>query len=805
MKILRNVLVGMLVLLLVLGGLGVWVVRRAWPQTDGTASIRGISAPVQILRDTWGVPNIYAQNEHDLLLAQGYVHAQDRLWSMYYYVRAASGTLSEVVGSAALTSDQELRTFGLRRAAEQEWAAMGAEEKALLQAYCDGVNAFIDSHRNSLPLEFTVLGYTPESWSPIDSLTYANVISQSMVGNYRLEFLRARLIGEIGPEKTEDLLPPYDANKPLIIPDGVQGYQWMRGVDFAKLDKLDELLGNSAAIWGSNNWVVSGQRTVSGKPILASDAHMSLSMPSLWYMNGLFGGRFHTTGFTLPGTPGVLIGHNDRIAWAITNLGADVEDLYIEKLDDRTNPTKYEFQGQWKDIQVIHDTIGVKGADPVPLDIYITNHGPIINNAVADMTKAEPMALQWGGLGDSTLFTAILKLNAAQDWDQFREALRWWHMPGQNFVYADLDGNIGYQMTGKIPVRQPQHDGLVPVPGWSGEYEWKGFIPYDELPHSFNPPQGFIATANNKVIGDDYPYRINEEWDPGYRAARATQLLSANDHMDIAANQQIQGDTFSLPTAEIRPYMLEIKPQNDEETKAIALLEGWDQTFAADAVAPTLFETWYWFLFRDTLEDEMDLSLATDYLAGQYERHGRLHIMAMTRMLPDANNPWFDDKQTPDVVETRADIVRRSLGEALDWLKEHRGDDMSTWTWGSVHQVNYVNLLARSGNPLFTWLYYVPAIPARGENFTLNAGTFNFDAPFSMAHGTSNRQIIDLSDFDSMVGIHSTGQSGLVRHPNRTDMIPLWEDVEYVPVPFGREKIEGLAADTLTLIPESTP
>ncbi len=410
-----------------------------------------------------------------------------------------------------------------------------------MQAYADGVNAFVNTHRDRLPVEFTVLGYDPKPWTPVDSLTWGNLLSMWLAGNYRLEFLRARLIAEIGEQKTQVLLPAYDPNKPLIIPDETKGYSSMRNVGFTTLDAMDELLGNSAANWGSNNWVVAGSRTASGKPLMAGDAHMNLTMPSIWYMNGLHGGRFDSVGFTLPGVPSVVIGHNQRIAWSVTNLNPDVQDLYLEKLDDRKNPTKYEYQGQWRDLEVIHEMIEVKGQDPVPLDIYLTNHGPIINNVIPDMTEAEPMAFKWATLGQGDLFQSLLKLNAAQNWDQFRESLRDWRMPSQNFVYADVDGNIGYQMTGEVPIRTPKHTGMVPVPGWTGEYEWQGFIPYDELPYTYNPPQGFIATANNKIVGDDYPYRITEEWDPGYRAERIVDLLSKNDHVDIAASEEDTG------------------------------------------------------------------------------------------------------------------------------------------------------------------------------------------------------------------------------------------------------------------------
>lgn len=804
MKIVRSVLLGVLALLLVASVFGVWFVRNPWPQLSGTVALPGMSASVQVIRDKWGVPNIYAQNDRDLLMAQGYVHAQDRLWSMYYSVLTASGTLSSVVGEPALDYDRVLRTLGLRRAAEAEWATMEPEAKELLQAYADGVNGFLAANRGRLPIEFTVLGFDPPEWTPVDSLAYGYMTSLNLAGNYRLEFLRARLIAEIGAEKTRDLLPPYDPSKPLIIPDEAQGYSWMRDVGFAGFDAVDSYLGEYGPLWGSNNWVVAGSRTTTGRPILAGDTHMNLYLPSIWYMNGLHGGRFNVTGFTLPGVPAVLFGHNEQIAWAVTNLNPDVQDLYIEKLDNRASPTRYEFDGEWHDLEIIRDTIEVKGAEPVPLNIYLTRHGPIINDVVADMAEAEPMAFQWAVVGDSQLFPSILRLNTASNWGEFREALRSWRMPGQNFVYADVAGNIGYQMTSQIPIRAPQHDGLVPVPGWTGEYEWLGFIPYDELPSAYNPPEGFIATANNKVVGDDYPYRITEEWDPGYRAQRIVELLAANDRMDMAASAAIQGDTYSLPAAAIQPFMVKIAPTDEAEAAAIAELQGWDLHFEADQVAASLFQAWYWFIFQNTIADDMSEDMSNDYLAGQYERHGRFHIAAMERIIQDNNNPWFDDKRTP-AVETRDEIMQKSLGDALAWLRENYGDSMSGWRWGEMHRLRHVNLLARSGNPLFIALYYVPPIPMRGENFTINTGTFTFDEPFSVIHGVSQRQIIDMGDFDTMQAIHSTGQSGLVRHPNRTDMIEMWEQVQFLPMYFSRERVEASAANILTLTPEGAP
>ncbi len=803
MKILRNILLTVLALLIVAAGLGAWFVTRPWTATSGNVDIAGLRAPVQVMRDEWGVPNIFAENEHDLFLAQGYTHAQDRLWPMYFNMLIASGRLSEAVGPQAVGSDRLLRTLGLRRAAETEWANMDPQAKEYLQAYVDGVNAYITTNRNRLPIEFTVLGFDPGQWSPVDSITYGNLVSFYLAGNYRLEFLRARLITEIGEDRTRELLPPYDPTTPFIIPDELQGYDFMKDVGFSTFDDLDALIGDAGAMWGSNNWVISGERTTTGKPILAGDTHMNLSVPSLWYMNGIHGGKFNSTGFTLPGVPGIVIGHNGTISWAITNLNPDVQDLYIEKLDNRQNPTKYEYMGKWEDIQVIEDTLKVKDAAPVAIKIYVTRHGPIVNDAVADMTQAEPMAFKWAMLGESKLFEAILDINAASNWDEFRSALRNWRMPGQNFVYADTAGNIGYQMTSEVPIRNPNHSGLVPVPGWTGEYEWQGFIPFEEMPHVYNPPNGFIATANNKVVNDSYPYRITEEWDPGYRAQRITEMLAATEKWDVQANVELQGDTYSIPANNIRPYMLEIEPQNDEEARAIEALRTWDLHFTADSNAATIFQTWYWFVFQNTIRDDLSPTMAKDYLDGQYERHGRFHISAMSAILRDGNSIWFDDVTTPEK-ENRDVILQKSLGQALDWLKEKMGDDMDKWQWGDIHQVRYQSLLASTGNPIFVQLYKVPPIRARGENFTINTGTFTFQEPFRMAHGASQREVIDLSNFDNSRAIQSSGQNGNVRNPHRTDMIDMWQNIGTIPLLFSREKISESAASTLTLNPAGT-
>jgi penicillin amidase len=795
-KVLVIVLVVAVVITLAVAALGTWLVRRPWPKVKGTMAVPGLSAPVDVIRDTWGVPHIYAQSEHDLFFAQGYVHAQDRLWQMEFNRRIASGTLSAVLGEATLKSDRFLRTIGLRRAAERDWALMDDEMRGVLQAYADGVNAYIAAHRDRLPLEFTILGVEPAPWTPLDTLAWGKVMSYQLCGNYENELLRARIIAELGADAARELMPPYPDGGPFIIPPEVRSYAWLRGVRLAQPDTLAALLGESRDGLGSNNWVVHGSRTVTGKPLLADDTHLGLDMPSIWYENGLHGGRINSVGYTFPGVPLVVIGHNGQIAWGVTNLPADVQDFYIEKLDDAAQPTRYEFEGQWHDVEVVRETIEIKGAEPELLEVIVTRHGPIMNEVLGDVGDAQPLALQWTALEGSYLFRAVLQINLASNWEEFRQALRHWDAPSQNFVYADVTGNIGYQMPGKIPIRVPGHEGMVPVPGWTGEYEWQGFVPFEELPYVLNPSSGFVVTANNKVVPDDYPYLLTHDWSASYRALRISDLLAADDSLSIEDIRDIHAQTYSLPAEALRPYLLAVQPAGSLEREALDLVRAWDLYLEADRTGASVYETWYWFLAQNTLRDEMDDDLLEAYLG-----HGSAHVPMMTALMTDDDSPWFDRADTSHV-ETRDEIARQSLADAVTWLRERFGDDPAGWEWGRLHTKTFVHQpLGQSGIGLLEGLFNSPTIPARGGAFTVDAAGFSFTEPFAMGGGVSQRYIADLSDLSNSRIIHTTGQSGHLFHRHRQDFIAMWEGVEYHPMIWSREAAEANAEATLTLTP----
>ncbi len=515
------------------------VIRPANPQLDGEIRTEKLTAPVTVYRDANGIPHIVAENAHDLFFAQGFVHAQDRLWAMEASRRAAHGTLSEVIGEKGLDNDKFMRILGMTQAAAADWDSLDADTQAAVQAYTDGVNAYLAQAGSKLPLEFKILGIDPQPWQPVDTLVFAKLLSWGLSSNYKDELVVSQLAEATAWENVLGLLPEYPG--PNVIPDANRT---------ARLsDTAASLLAMSARReaenplsrpdQGSNAWVVGGSRTASGAPMLANDPHQGLSMPSLWYEIGLHttDGVYDVVGSSLPGLPGVEIGHNARIAWGVTNARPDVQDIFIETLND--TGTQYQFKGEWRDLTIREEKIMVKKGDPVTLRVRSTHHGPLISDALPNSDRH--LALRWTGLDQPRPLTqAILTLNRAQNWAEFRDALQLWQLPGMNFVYADVDGNIGYQMSGAVPIRaNNDRFGVLPVSGADGAHEWTGFIPFDELPSELNSQADFFASANNRPVGADYPYFLSRYFQPPYRVA----LISEH----LRSGQNLTPEDFGLP------------------------------------------------------------------------------------------------------------------------------------------------------------------------------------------------------------------------------------------------------------------
>jgi penicillin amidase len=806
-RIRRLVLITLIIIILLIVLLAIVAyinIRRAYPQTEGAIQLPGLHAPVEVYRDSFGIPHIYAANTHDLFMAQGFIHAQDRFWQMEFWRRIGTGRLSEILGESALENDKFIRTLGWHRTAAQEVALLSPEALAAMEAYAEGVNAYLSTNTKSMGFEFTVLGLTgvdidPEPWTVVHTLAWAKVMAWDLGGNRGMELLRANVAARLGVNAVEEIVPAYNSSYPVIVPELLTN---------ATLDSIPDMAYESHALGegfglGSNNWVIAGERTESGTPLLANDPHLGIQMPSIWYEIGLhcdpIGPEcpFNVVGASFASAPGVIIGHNDQIAWGVTNLGPDVQDLFIERINPE-NPNQYEFQGEWLDMDIIKEEINISGEDePVMLNVRITKHGPIIND-VAGGTEDEwyygwqPLALSWTALKPSMLMESVLMLDQAQNWEDFRNALRYWAVPSQNFVYADVDGNIGYQAPGQIPIRA-NGDGSIPVPGWTGEYEWLDFIPFEELPYSFNPEKGYIATANHAVVGEEYPYTITVDWAPGFRARRIVEMIESDDSITIEDIQAMQGDNHQIYVDDVLTYILELQPTDSRLAQAVDLLREWDGQTVRDSAAAALFETVRIHLIDEIYQDELGERLM------QKARPSLL--TALVNILPNADAVWYDDVNTEEI-ETREVILLNALEAAVDELTETLGKSMSKWRWGDLHTATFENQsLGQSGIGLIEWIFNRGPVAVDGSFFTVNNTGYDWNESYDVAVVPSYRQIIDPANFSRSLSIHTTGQSGHTFHPHYDDMIDMWRNIEYHPMLWVKQDIIAASEGHLTLKP----
>lgn len=819
-RILSAILTIFAILTATAAGVGYWFVTKSLPQIDGTVRVPGLKSRVEIVRDPMGVPHIYADNPDDLFFAQGYVSAQDRLWQMEYNRRVGTGTLSEVFGAVTIKQDRFLRTIGLARAARADLRLMADQTRGILQRYANGVNAFIAAHSENLPIEFTLLGFTPAPWEPLDTIVWGKVMAYNLSGNYEGDLLRANLIQRFGQAKMKELVPSYPANGPFIIPPEAKDYGAqtrnssgvipsadLTGVNYlgvppsalVDLYRMDESLGWDDSGIGSNSWVIDGSKSATGKPMLANDPHLGIQMPSIWYQAGLHcvpqttACPYNVTGFTFPGIPGIVIGHNDRIAWGMTNLGPDVQDLFIERLNPQ-NPNQYEYQGRWEDLQVVDEQIKVREADSETLHVQISRHGPIMTPVLTGVTQ--PLALQWTALREkSSLIESVLTLDRARNWEEFRNALRLWDVPSQNFVYADLDGNIGYQTPGCIPIRA-RGDGSLPEPGWTGEYEWTGYIPFDALPSVFNPYSHYIATANNAVVPATFKYFLSNDWAAPFRAQRINDLLNAKDKLSVRDIQGIQADIYSIPEVALQKYVVALTPQGFLEQRAMERVKEWDGRLTPENIGGTILEATYQRLVVNLFKNKMDRDLFRAYLKAG-DNHRRVVLGLLDR--PESN--WWDDAETPGK-ETRDDILKASFSEGVDWLGSQFGDAPVDWHWSRLHTATFSHPLG-SIQPLDR-LFNAGPIAAPGGVFTVFATNFKADAPYAVSTVSSMRQIIDVSNWNNSLAIHTTGQSGQPFSKHYTDMVSMWQSVQYTPLYFDRAALDRVREGLLVLEPWKT-
>jgi penicillin G amidase len=785
-----------------------WIARSPLPQLDGTARVHGVSAKVRVLRDEHGVPTIEAATLDDLFFAQGYVTAQDRLWQMDLMRRAAAGELSEIIGEDAVEMDREERILGLRGAAEAAEKALSARDRAYFEDYARGANAFLESHRNRLSLEFRLLKYQPRPWTPTDSLLVgARLVKYLNHYNYARAIEREKILAKLGPELTADLYvnsswrdrPPTDLRRGMAE-EPAAGNGDEDDEDDEEVDPAGETNHLISALTaaglasagfkaaeddpfrpGSNNWVVSGQHTVTGKPLLSNDMHLDHQMPNLWFEAHLKSGDFDVAGVTLPGVPFVFVGHNQRIGWGFTNVGPTVEDDYIEEFNERG---QYKTPAGWRDPERRQEVIHVKGKPDVTLEVVTTRHGPIISELIPGETRK--IALRWtlyGGVG-----VPFFDVNSATNWDEFRKAFSTLAAGGQNVMYADVDGHIGYQATGRVPIRAAG-DGSLPVAGSDDAHEWKGYIPFDELPRVFDPPTGILASANGRIAPDKYKYSISTEWDAPWRTDRIYRVLESGKKFapaDMLALQMDVSSTYDRFCADKFVYALDHAANISSRAKQAAdILRDWDGRMSADSAAPTIETKSRAELVRLLLEPKLGPApegRPRGELSWKSYRWSMSTVWLETvltkqpaRWLP----PGYPDYQS---------LLTAAVENALK--RPGMPADFGEWKWGKNYPVEIKHLVL-SRLPLIARWTGPGVHPLSGSAQTVKA--------VSRRHGASERATWNFANFDDSTLNIVTGESGIFLSPYYMDQWRAWYGGSTFAFPFSQEAVETHKKHEMTL------
>jgi len=857
-RLFKWLLVLVLILVVALGGVVTWLVVRGFPQREGTVSLPGLTAPVRVVRDQNGIANISAKTTEDLFAAQGWVHASERMYQMEIWRRIGAGRLAELFGSDQVGTDSYVRTLGWRHAAEADLPAMSPSARAILDAYAQGVNAWLDSH-GDLPLPFVITGlqgaggglsgFRPEPWTALDTLTWQKVQAWSLGDNMGNELTRMLFKAHgLTDEQIAQLNPAYDNSRPSIVESSAATPSAESPARIAtsmasttattllsqetRLRSVLSAAAGGASMSGSNGFVVAPSRSATGGALLANDPHLGLDMPSLWFLVGLHcepvGPQcpFDMAGAGFPGTPGLVLGHNAHIAWGLTNVGPDVQDIYEETVDP-DNPNRYMYEGESRKFDTRTETIHVSGGNDVDITVYSTVHGPLISQVDDDLKPesdggrdvgldGKVYALAWTGtMPNDTTLESVLDLNAATNWDEFRAAAAKFDAPSQTLLYADVDGHIGVQIPGRIPIR-PQGDGSVPVPGESGDYDWSGFIPFEELPYSFDPPSGFIVASNNQVADPAAGYGfIGREFDPGYRAARITELLSTDEPITTDMLRSIQGDTKLTRAVPVVAAALDVEAETDDGKLLQQQLRDWQDALkcGTDSQGCAAYETFEYRLERGIFDDELGAGDGLTDGARRYIGTETAHEL-VTRLVAEPDDPWWDDTSTTDVVETADEILVKALDEGAADLRTSLGDPQN-WTWGRIHTITFEEqTLGSSGIAPLEWIFNKGAYAVPGscttvlktcvditEDWPAEGETPNLQQRFDTISGPSYRLAVDMSKLDEATIIQTTGQSGLPFDSHYGDYIQRWIDNQPFPLPFTADAVEASKAQVLTLEP----
>ncbi|GBD89468.1 acyl-homoserine lactone acylase QuiP precursor [bacterium BMS3Abin04] len=760
--------------------LSYYFMKQTLPDYNGEIKVRGINSQVKIYRDKYAIPYIEAKDKLDAYFALGYIHAQERLFQMDISRRAGEGRLSEIIGPKTLPFDKMFRTIGLLRNVKENYSKLHKETKDILKAYSAGVNAYINNPDKHFPIEFSVLGYDPEPWQPIHSLLMTKLMAFEMNISWWTDISFTHLIQKLGVEKVKDIMPSYDENSPTIIPPETKSFASIP-LDLINVDRdFRKFMGFEGTHIGSNNWVVNGKLTESGKPIIANDPHLAFQAPGKWVVVSMKSKNLNVQGFTLPGIPGVVIGKNKNISWVLTNVMTDDCDFYAEKLDSLKQ--NYFFKNKWKPISIINDTIKVKDSSDVVITIRSTHRGPIVSDIhpykVLFPNKQQNSAIlsmRWTALEPSDELYSFYLINTSKDWKEFKNGVKYFTVPGQNFVYADNKDNIGYICGTRLPIRLLNAPSLV-YDGTTDKYDWKGFVPYKKMPKLFNPKQNFIASANNKTV-KNFKYQISNIWEPSSRIERITELLKSKPKFSVEDFKKFQMDFYSFYAKNITKYILgafnQVKSENPNVNTALDLLRNWDYIMDKYSQVPTIYTMFLQKLIYNIYEDEMGKNLLMEYIF-----IANVPYRNIPELLKGNNSVWFDNINTKKI-ENRDDIIRKSLEDAVRELENRLGKDITYWQWRKVHKVIFKHLF-HGVSSMVDRLVDIGPFDIGGDGTTIFNTEYSFTKPFENKLGPSMRYIYDFAKPDEFNFILTTGQSGNIISDHYKDMTQMWLNGGYI-------------------------
>ncbi len=756
--------------------------RKRLAQVEGLIELPGLGGPVEVLRDRWGVPHIYTNHLEDLFFAQGFVHGQDRFWQMELFRRLAIGRMSEVFGADYLEIDRAARTVGFSRLAKADLQKLDGPARAILTAYTRGVNAYLRANADRMPLEMVLIHHRPEHWTELDSIALLRLVLWELSFGWYSEIIRAQVEDVMGRRAAEVINVAYPPGNPCTLPNGIE----VRVPPSGRLNQSENPFVKRGI--GSNAWALGGERTVTGTPFLCNDMHMPMMAPTIWYENHLSGGEYHSTGVSIPGIPMIIGGHNESIAWGMTVAFMDCEDLFVERFNPE-NPRLYQFGDEWLEAEVIPETIRVRGRkSPHVEPVTVTRHGPVISNVIDTGDKC--MALQSMVLRKGIPFEALFKLNTAQDWNEFTDAIREVMISQLNVVYADRQGNIGYWTAGSVPIRA-KGDGQTPAHGWSGEYEWIDEVPFAEMPHALNPAQGWIVSANNRIVPENYPYNLGTIWVNGYRARRLSEMIESKSILCPDDFRAMQLDVTSIPGMEFVRRLAGFESRDPDVRLAVELLRAWDGQMTPETTGGTLYEVIANVLLEDLLRpklgDELTLQvlgLGFDqmiYPASEYIGHTGSRLL---RLLDEPDNEWFAEAGGRDAA------LEQGICKAVDWLRRRLGPDVNDWQWGKIHRLAYSHAMD-AVDPLGAAFSRGP-FPVGGDADTPMQMAFSPANPYDSSISTpSMRLIMDVGDWSRSLSVTPMGQSGQLGSTHYDDQIALYLEGRYHPMLWTRDQVEN--------------